>query len=137
MPEVFREVGISGRRTVCICINDESESFLKWSLQQYKLPLNIVRCLRNDNISESIYPEGMNIFIVESTMMNEPVISYLQKIRREHSSLRIILMVPPTIKKDEAIPIIGDKLVNGMLVQPFSTEVVWNYIDKICSVSRS
>ena len=57
--------------------------------------------------------------------------------RIEQSSLKTILIVPPTIKKEEAMEIIKDKLVDGMLVQPFSAEVVWNYIDKICSVFHS
>ena len=116
-----------------ICTNDDAASFIKWSLRQYRLPLHLVRCGRNDNISEFLDPKGLNILIIESAVMNELAISYLQRMRLEQSPLKIILIVPPTIKKEEAVKIIRDKLVDGMLVQPFSTEVVWNYIDKICS----
>jgi len=57
--------------------------------------------------------------------------------RREHADLRIIMIVPPTIKKEQAVQIISERLVEGMLVQPFSTEVLWNYLDKISARKAS
>jgi hypothetical protein len=70
-------------------------------------------------------------------MMKESTISCLRRIRQEYSLLGIILTVPPTIKKEEVMQIIKDRLIESMLMQPFSTEVPWNYINKICLVNHS
>ena len=41
------------------------------------------------------------------------------------------------IKKEEAIEIIREKLVKGMLLMPFSAEVLCNYLDKISFGARA
>ena len=63
--------------------------------------------------------------------MKEPPLSNLQKIRSINSSLNILLIVPAVINKQEAFTIIRERLVKGMLVSPFSAEVVCSYVDKI------
>ncbi|HMK57332.1 MAG TPA: hypothetical protein VK448_11900 [Dissulfurispiraceae bacterium] len=123
--------------TVFLCVNDDSASFIKWSLQQYRLPLKIAGCGKIGSAVQSRVTGGMNILIVEDSIMAESAISYLKRMRREHADLRIIMIVPPTIKKEQAVQIISERLVEGMLVQPFSTEVLWNYLDKISARKAS
>lgn len=77
------------------------------------------------------------MLIAESAIMSESAISCLQRVKLEHPSLNVILIVSPTIKKEEAMQIIRDRLVEGVLVQFLSTEVLWSHIDKIFTVSPS
>jgi len=123
--------------SVILCVNEDSASYIKWSLQQYRLPLKITGCARIGGAGKSCESKGTKVLIVESTAMAEPAISYLTKMRQEHENLKIIMIIPPTIKKEQVVQIIRERLVEGMLVQPYSTEVLWNYLDKIYSYIKS
>ena len=117
-------------KTVYLCVNDDVMPFLKWTLNQCDRGLNLKRYENADKI-ENMPTTGTGILIVDCpTMKGSPLIN-LQNLKNANPSLNVLLIAPAVINKEEAFTIIKERLVKGMLVQPFSAEVVCNYIDKI------
>jgi hypothetical protein len=117
-------------KTVYLCVNDDVITFLKWTLNQCNSRFNVKR-YENAASIENIPTTGTDILIIDCPTMKEPPLSNLQKIRSINPSLNILLIVPAVINKHEAFTIIRERLVKGMLVSPFSAEVVCSYINKI------
>jgi DNA-binding NtrC family response regulator len=120
-----------GRGTVCLCVTTDKLSFLKWTLSQYKKDLAVTSCGEANKLQNIRGIEGLDVLIIDSSSMNDAPLSYLQKIREVNPSLNILFIVAPMIKKEEVIEIIRGKFVKGMIVMPFSAEVLCNYLDKM------
>jgi len=118
-------------KTICLYVNDEIQTFLRWSIREYTKNINIAHCKKTDRIDKVLGSKKIHILLLDLPPQNEPVSAYLKKIMDDNPAINILLIVPPTIDRDEAMQVIREKLVKGILVQPFSAEVVCNYINKI------
>jgi hypothetical protein len=118
-------------KTICLYVSDEIQTFLKWSIRQYTKNMNIAYCRKTDRLEAVLKAKDVNILFIDLPPQNEPVAPYLKKIIENNPEVNILLVVPPTINRDEAMQVIREKLVKGILVLPFSAEVVCNYINKI------
>jgi|WetSurMetagenome_2_1015567.scaffolds.fasta_scaffold00518_19 hypothetical protein len=118
-------------KTICLYVNDEIQTFLRWSIREYTKNINIAHCRKTDKIDKVLGSKKIHILFIDLPPQNESVASYLKKIMDDNPAINILLIVPPTINRDEAMQVIRGKLVKGILVQPFSAEVVCNYINKI------
>lgn len=121
----------SNRKNLCLCVSDDIFPLLKWMLGQYKKDLNIMRLGRGSKIEEAISMAKTDILIVDCPAMAEPPHINLQKIKTANPGLNILLIVPPVINKEEALSIIRERLVKGMVVLPFSAEIVCGYLDRM------
>jgi len=120
-------------KTICLYVNDEIQTFLRWSIREYTKNMNVAFCRKTDNIEKVLGSKKINILFIDLPPRSEPVASYLRKIMENNPAINILLIVPPTVNRDDAMQVIREKLVRGILVQPFSAEVVCNYINKISS----
>jgi hypothetical protein len=118
-------------KKICLYVNYETQTFLNWTIREYTHNLSVMNCRRTDTIEKVLESKNINIIFLDLPPENEPIVDYLRKIMDDNPSINILLIVPPTINKDEAMQVIREKLVKGILVQPFSAEVVCNYISKI------
>ncbi|MBI5847309.1 MAG: hypothetical protein HZB31_05060 [Nitrospirae bacterium] len=116
--------------TVCICVQDDVMQSIKWILKDFNKDYKITTFRSTVNFENEYSPDAWDLLILDSTLSHDSITAYLEGIKDKKPGLKTILIVPPIENKEEIIAIIKEKLVQGLVIKPFTAEVLCKYLDK-------
>jgi len=118
--------------TICLCVQNDIIQPLKWMLKEYDRQFLVTSLHSAIEVEQAMNTKHWDILIFESSASQETILPYLQRLRTHTPGQKIILIVPPNIQKEEVIELIKQRMVQGLLVKPFTGEVMSSYLDKLC-----
>jgi DNA-binding NtrC family response regulator len=133
----YSDVDAQRQKNVCVCVSKDIYQFLKWSLTQYSKDIHVIKIDDPGQISYIAASRKTDVLIVDYNTLNGHAGQDLQEIKESNPSLNILLIIPSAINKEEAMAIIKDRLVKGVIVLPFSAEVLCNYLGKLTSSANT
>jgi DNA-binding NarL/FixJ family response regulator len=124
-------MSIMDGRIVCLCGRENTLlSLLKWILGEFK-EINTIRQVGIiENLQRTLESETFDLLIVDTEMVGGSSFQFVKGLRESRPLLRTILLVPPTAG-DEVMEIIRAHLAEGIVIKPFTKEVVSNYVEKL------
>ena len=122
---------ITDGRTVCICGRENTLlSLLKWILGEFKEIGSIRQFDIPEKFQRALESETFDLLIVDAEMVGGPVLQFVKGLRESKPLLRTILIMSPKAG-DEIMEIIRASLAEGVIIKPFTKEVVSNYVEKL------
>ena len=124
-------MSIMDGRTVCLCGRENTLlSLLKWILGEFK-EINTIRQFDIlENLQRALESDTFDLLIMDTEMVGGPVFQFVKGLRESKPLLSTILIMSPTAK-DEVMEIIRANLAEGIIIKPFTKEVVSNYVEKL------
>lgn len=113
---------------ICICVQEDLMQPLKWMLKEFNKNFKFAIFRSTVTFEEEYTPDAWDLFILDSTLSHDSIKAYLAGIKDKKPELKTILIVPPIENKEEIIGIIKEKLVQGLVIKPFSAEVLCKYL---------
>lgn len=80
--------------------------------------------------------QDCNVVVLDSVMADESTLDFAKGIKNDFPSLKILLIASSGTTKQELVRIIQEKTANGVLMRPFTTEQVSDYMYKLCDLQK-
>jgi DNA-binding NtrC family response regulator len=118
-------------KIVSLCGQGNIISLLRWIFKEFKKEVKIRQFDTPENLRNAVDEEEISdLLILDVGVLKKDVLEFVLELHEKRPSLKIILIVFPTTK-DEIVKIIRANVVKGIIVRPFTGEVVCNYVDKL------
>ena len=118
-------------KNVSFCGQQHIQSLLKWIFKEFKNEVKLRPFPTPDDFRNAIEREVVSeAFILDAEILGKSVLKFAAELRDKKPALKIVLIVAPTATQ-EIVEIIKSNAVQGIIVTPFTGEVVCKYIDKI------
>ena len=117
--------------TVSLCAHDDIMQSVKWLLKEFNRDLRITSFRSLESMENTFVSEEWDLLILDSAATHDSLKNSLAEIKSQKPNLKIILIVPPVANKEEIIEIIRGKMVQGLVIKPFTGEVISRYLEKI------
>ncbi len=118
-------------KIVCLCGQENIRSLLRWILREFKKEVKVRQFDTPENLQRAVDAEEISdVLILDVGVLKKSALEFVNELHDKRSSLKIILIVFPAAK-DEILEIIKANVVKGIIVRPFTGEVVCNYVDKL------
>jgi DNA-binding NtrC family response regulator len=118
-------------RTISICVHDDILQSVKWILKGFNRDFSITTFHSMNSLEVAFKTDEWDLLILDATGSHETIGNALAKIKSLKPGLKIILIIPPSAKREEVMEIIREKLVQGLVIKPFTGEVMTKYLEKI------
>ncbi len=105
-------------------------SLLRWTLTEFEEDVDIRHFGTLDKFYGAIESVSLDILILDSDVLKASLVQFIQGLRDRHPSLKVVLIAPPTAK-DQVMQIIRANLVKGVVLKPFTKEIICNYVGKL------
>lgn len=115
-----------------ICVQPDILRPIEWCLQDFASMINPERSENLSALRSALAKKHPFALIIESSMAEESSLGLIEEIKKSHPDIRILMMVSAHTTRDEVIHAIKTKMVNGVLLRPFSAEQVADYITRFC-----
>lgn len=117
-------------RTLHICAGEATLSLLRWIVRESKTDVN-VRPLDSRTKLESALDSGtLDVLITDTDVIDKPMVEFAKFLHNQYPTLKTVLIVHLT-EREAVMEIIRENLVKGVIVKPFTAEVVSNYLDRL------
>jgi two-component SAPR family response regulator len=117
--------------TISICVHDDIMPSVKWLLKEFDKDCSITTFHSMEILERAFKTDEWDLLILEITATNESIGDSLARIKSQKPRLKIILVVSPTAKREDVMDVIKGKLVQGLVIKPFTGEVMTKYLEKI------
>jgi response regulator RpfG family c-di-GMP phosphodiesterase len=105
---------------------------VKWLLSEFDKNLVITTFRSFDNLESSFNTnKEWDLLILDSNALQESIKESLAKIKNQKPHFKIILIILPIMNRDEILEIIDGKMVQGIVIKPFTGEVMSGYLEKV------
>ncbi len=121
-------VHLMNEPAVCICVQDDIMQSLKWILKDFDKNFKISTFRSTINFENDYSPDAWDLLILDASLSHDSIKKYLEDIKNNKPGLKTILIVPPIENKEEIIAIIKDRLVQGLVIKPFTAEILCKYL---------
>ncbi|MGC2064499.1 MAG: hypothetical protein WA610_16135 [Thermodesulfovibrionales bacterium] len=118
-------------KSIYLCVQKDILPSLKWILEDYQNRVQIRMINSPEKVTGAVDGRGSNVLILDADDLGKPLLELLNELHREEKNTNTILIIPPTASREDIMEIIKASLVKGIVVRPFTAEVVSKYIDKI------
>jgi len=116
-------------KTIYVCGEEKLLNLLKWILREFNEEVTILQSGSEEKLQLDL-DKHFDILFLDSETPTKPVVEFLRDIHRRKPALKTILVVFPA-NREEVMAIIKENLVRGVVVRPFTAEVVCNYVGKL------
>jgi DNA-binding NtrC family response regulator len=121
--------------TVSLCVHDDILLSVKWLVKEFNKDFRISTFHSLDSLEQAFNKEEWDLLILDLSASGESLRDALAAIKSKKPGLKIILIVPPAGNKEEVLEIIKEKMVQGLVIKPFTGEVLSRYLEKVGSDS--
>jgi len=119
---------------ICLCVHDDVLQPLKWILYEFNKDLSVTTFKSATKFETACQFNEWDLLILDAAASEDTMTSCLQKIRSLKPAIKITLIVPPVANRDEVVEIIKSNMVQGLVIKPFSAEIICKYLAKELSV---
>lgn len=123
------------KKKLLVCVQKDIKNTVNWALKD----LSIVSLQYFDHVYqiEKLFESDTDFcgIIIDSFMDGESTIPLLKKIR-EKSKIKILLIIPSDTSKQELVKLIQDKIVDNVIIRPFSANQIVDAVAKLCGIER-
>jgi response regulator RpfG family c-di-GMP phosphodiesterase len=116
--------------TVCLCVQDDEVQPLKWILSGLNKEFHVTSFRSLADTERALNSRAWDLLILDADVSDRATVAVLQKLKSEKPELKTILIVPPVGSREMVLEIIQARMVNGLVVKPFTGEVVCKYVAK-------
>ncbi|MBI5634805.1 MAG: hypothetical protein HZA15_15160 [Nitrospirae bacterium] len=124
-------------KIVFLCAKKDIINSLKWIFKEFMKQVEIRQLDTPEKLQGEIGPDGSDVLILDTEGVNKSLLEFMTELREQRSSLNTILIISPVTSREEIIEIIKANLVKGIIVRPFTGEVVCKYVEKIFGIQKS
>jgi len=117
--------------TISLCVHEDIMPSVKWLLTEFDSAFTITSFRSFDSLEKAFKTKEWDLLILDSTTSQESIKDSLARIKDQNPNLKIILIIPPMANKEEVIEIIQGKMVQGLVIKPFTGEVMSKYLEKV------
>ena len=116
-------------KIINICGKERTLSLLRYILEQYEKDVPIRQYDSDSKLQEDLRSLS-GILILDDDVVKKPILKFMDELHEKTPLLKTILIVAPT-KKDEVLSIIRASLVRGLIVKPFSGELICKNVERL------
>lgn len=124
------------KKKILVCVQRDITNPINWALKD----LSVVSAQYVDHLYQmEKFLESGNDFcaiIIDSLMDGESTIPILKKIR-ENTKMKILLIISADTSKKEIVDLIQAKIVDNIILRPFTANQIVDAVAKICGIPRS
>jgi len=113
---------------ICLYVQDDVVQPLRWILKEFNKDFHVTTFHSPALFEDALRSQEWDLLVLDYPDSGQSIVSQLSKLRSEKPGLKIILIVPPVGSKEIVMEIIQAKMVNGLVVKPFTAEVVCSYV---------
>jgi len=117
--------------TISLCVHDDLMQSVKWLLTEFNKDFSISTFRSLDSLESAFKTNNWDLLILDAAASHESLKDSLTKIKSQKPQIKIILIVPPIANKEEILEIIQGKMVQGLVIKPFTGEIMSKYLEKI------
>jgi response regulator RpfG family c-di-GMP phosphodiesterase len=116
-------VDLCGEKTTC--------SFLRWIFKEFKKDVQVRQFDTPKELHQADNAEKLSeVLILDAGALKKSPLEVVNDLHSKRPSLKILLIVFPTTK-DEIVEIVKANVVKGIIVRPFTGELICSYVDKL------
>jgi DNA-binding NtrC family response regulator len=119
--------------TVSLCVHDDILQSVKWLLAEFNRDFSVTSFRSLESLESAYATKEWDLLILDAAASHESMRDALAKIKTQNPHLKIILIVPPGANREEILEIINGKMVQGLVIKPFTGEVISRYLEKVGS----
>lgn len=126
-----RRLPIMNDKIVNLCGQKDNCSFLRWIFREFQKELKVRQFETPQALQQSVdVSKRPEVLILDAEFLTKSAKEFVSELRKRRPSLKIVLLIFPT-KKDEIVEIIKANVVQGVILKPFTGEIVCNYLNKL------
>lgn len=127
---------MASKKVIYICVQKDVLHPISWTLKEFDKYVSARVFDKIYALQKSDILEVASVLIIDSIVANESSRDLIQELKQKRPGLRILLLASVGTTKEELIEIIKMKIVNGVLVRPFTAEQLSDYIYKLCDIPK-
>jgi len=116
--------------TISLCVQGDVLQALRWILKEFNKNLKVTQFHSLTGFESALSTQETDLLILDAAVSEQSILTCLQKLKGERPGLKIILIVSPIGSREAVMEIIKAKMVNGLVVKPFTGEVICKYVGK-------
>ncbi|MDQ5986112.1 MAG: hypothetical protein CSYNP_01830 [Syntrophus sp. SKADARSKE-3] len=121
-----------GNKVVYICGKDQISSRLAWILKEFRRGIVLKLYETAEKLNKDLENGVLsNLLILDTAVLKRPVCEFAVEFHKQRPSLNTVLVVYPSTKKDDIMEVIKTSAVQGIIVAPFTGEIVCKYVDRL------
>jgi response regulator RpfG family c-di-GMP phosphodiesterase len=118
-------------KTISLCVHEDISHSVKWLLKEFDRNFRITAFPSFDSLESAFNTNEWDLLILDATALHGSIKESLAKIKIQKPGLKIILIISPLANKEEILAIIREKMVQGLVIKPFTGEVMSQYLEKV------
>lgn len=122
--------------SIYVCVQRDILLPINWSLKAFDTAVAIKQFEKIHPLQTALENEDNGILFLDSMIASESTLTFAQELKAKKPAIKIVLVVSLGTSKEEVIEIIKLKIVNGVLLRPFSAEQVSDYVYKLCGFEK-
>ncbi|MBF0557153.1 MAG: hypothetical protein HQL08_00065 [Nitrospirae bacterium] len=125
------------KKTVFVCVQRDLTHPVNFALREFEGMLNVRYVDNTKQLGAALaeVTEGCTI-ILDSLIGDESTIGFAKTLKNEKPALKILLIVSSGTAKEDIVALIQSKVVNGVLMRPFTAEQMSDNIYKLCGFQK-
>ncbi|HIJ59460.1 MAG TPA: hypothetical protein HPP56_02425 [Nitrospirae bacterium] len=127
------------RKNIMVYVKKDILHPISWSLREFEKLINVRYADTQKQIDEMVFGIEIDfcVIIIDSIINNASTFDYIKSVKERKQNQKVLLIVSEGTKKEDLIELLKSKVVNGILVRPFTAEQLSDYIYKLCGFQKS
>jgi DNA-binding NtrC family response regulator len=125
------------KKMVFVCVKRDLTHPVNFALREFEgmLSVRYIDTVKQLGAALAEVTEGCTI-ILDSVIGEESTLDFAKTIKKEKPALKILLIVSSGTAKEDIVALIQSKVVNGVLMRPFTAEQISDNIYKLCGFQK-
>ncbi|MBF0328986.1 MAG: response regulator [Nitrospirae bacterium] len=124
-------------KQVFVCVKKDIQHPIGWALKELDKLLAVKYFDTTKLLGTALAnKQDCDVVILDSIMGDESTLGFAKELKTGMPSLKILLIASSGTTKQELVSIIQEKTANGVLMRPFTTEQVSDYMYKLCGLQK-
>lgn len=125
------------KKLIFVCVKRDLTHPVNFALKEFEGKLN-VRYFDNTKLmgpALNKVAEACTI-ILDSIIADESTLEFAKTVKTDKPDVKILLIVSSGTSKEDVVALIQSKIVNGVLMRPFTAEQMSDNIYKLCGFQK-
>jgi DNA-binding NtrC family response regulator len=123
-------------KLIFLCVQRDILYPIDWSLREFADLIAVKHFDKISQLQSSLETEECSVLLLDSIVSGESTLDFARELKNVKPSIKIVLLVSIGTTKEEILEIIQSKIVNGVLLRPFTIAQVSEYISRLCGFQK-
>ena len=123
-------------KTITACVGKDTIPSISWVLKDFQKIIEIRYTRTTRELIDLLPSIQCNLVILDSFFNNILNVEATKEIKAVSKDTRILLIATDEVSKETLVELIAAKAIDGVILKPFTAEILANNIYKLCDIKK-